>query len=154
MYTGTHFTFEIDLSTALFRRHIGKFYAGYVVCEDPACGGRTRQLPLQFKGAFPVCSTCNSACMSKEYSDKQLYTQLLYYKQLFDVSRAVQRYPGADLLSALSKAPGSRAKYDELKAHCDEVMNDNRYSVIDMGRLFGGFYNAKAASFRYKTRVY
>ena len=63
------------------RRHIGKFYAGYVVCEDPACGGRTRQLPLQFKGAFPVCLTCNSACMSKEYTDKQLYTQLLYYKQ-------------------------------------------------------------------------
>ena len=92
--------------------------------------------------------------MSKEYTDKQLYTQLLYYKQLFDVSRAIQRYPGADLLSALSKAPGSRAKYDELKAHCDEVMNDNRYSVIDMSRLFGGFFNVKAASFRHKTRVY
>ena len=48
-------------------------------------------MPLQFKGAFPVCSTCGSACMSKEYTDKQLYTQLLYYKQLFDVSRAIQR---------------------------------------------------------------
>ena len=65
-----------------------------------------------------------------------------------------RRYPGADLLSALSKAPGSRARYDELRAHCEEVMNDNRYSVIDMGRLFGGFYNVKAASFRHKGRAF
>ena len=33
-------------------------------------------------------------------------------------------------------------------------MNDNRYSVIDMGRLFGGFYNVKAASFRHKGRAF
>ena len=42
----------------LARRHITKYYAGWVVCEDPGCSGRTRLMPLQFQRAFPVCPTC------------------------------------------------------------------------------------------------
>jgi DNA polymerase alpha subunit A len=147
-----HVTIHNALTMAI-RRHMSKFYAGYVVCEDPACGGRTRQLPLHFRGAFPVCSTCGSACMSKEYTDKQLYTQLLYYQQLFDVGRAAQRYSGASFAAELSANPGSRGRYEELKAHVDETMNDNKYSIVDMTKLFGGFYNVKAASFRHKNRL-
>ncbi len=139
--------------TMAVRRHLNKYYAGYVVCEDPACNGRTRQLPLFFRGAFPICSSCGSAQMTKEYTDKELYTQLLYYQQLFDVSRVTQRFPNSSLLADLSKAAGSRAMYDDLKAHMDEVMNDNKYSIVDMTRLFGGFFNLKAASFRRKAEI-
>merc|ERR1719376_887643 len=35
----------IDL---LVRRCLAKYYAGWLVCEDPGCSGRTRCLPLQF----------------------------------------------------------------------------------------------------------
>ena len=73
-------------------RHIKRFYDCYVSCEDPACSGQSRQLPLEFRGAFPVCSTCKKAIMTKDYTDKQLYTQLLYYEQLFDVAKASSRY--------------------------------------------------------------
>ena len=77
--------------TFFIRKHVNKYYHGYVTCEDPACSGRTRQLPLEFKGAFPVCNVCQKAIMTKEYSDKELYTQLLYLQQLFDVSKANTR---------------------------------------------------------------
>ena len=46
---------SIDL---LARRHITRYYAGWLVCEDPGCSGRTRLMPLQFQRAFPVCPTC------------------------------------------------------------------------------------------------
>ncbi len=75
------------------RRHVARFYAGHVICEDPACNGRTRQLPLDFRGAFPACPFCHEmAVMTKEYTDRELYTQLLSYQQLFDVAKANSRY--------------------------------------------------------------
>ena len=42
----------------LARKHISRYYAGWLVCEDPGCSGRTRLMPLQFQRAFPVCPTC------------------------------------------------------------------------------------------------
>ena len=77
--------------TLLSRRHARAFYAGYVSCEDPACGRRTRALPLRLRGAFPVCCACERAVMTKEVADRQLYRQMLFYQQLFDVDRAANR---------------------------------------------------------------
>lgn len=133
--------------TRNIRQHIRRFYQGYVVCEDPACTGRTRLLPLDFKGAFPVCSTCEKANMTKEYSDKQLYHQLLYYQQLFDVAKASSRYGRNFNLDLMDITDGQR-NYMILKQHLDRLMDQNKYSIIDMTRLFGGFYLMKAAKFR------
>ncbi len=44
--------------TMAIREHIKNYYAGWVVCEDPGCSGRTRRLPLTFQRAFPICNTC------------------------------------------------------------------------------------------------
>ena len=63
----------IDL---LVRRSLAKYYAGWLVCEDPGCSGRTRCLPLQFQRAFPVCPVCRKATMFTEVSPTALYTQL------------------------------------------------------------------------------
>merc|ERR1711970_956349 len=35
----------------LVRQAINKYYAGWLVCEDPGCVGRTRVMPLQFQRA-------------------------------------------------------------------------------------------------------
>ncbi|CAB4056412.1 POLA1 [Lepeophtheirus salmonis] len=56
------------------RRHIKEYYSGWIICEDPACSGRTRQLPIRFQQSFPVCSTCEKATMYREYSDVSLET--------------------------------------------------------------------------------
>ena len=63
----------IDL---LVRRSLSKYYAGWLVCEDPGCSGRTRCIPLQFQRAYPVCPVCNKASMYTEFSPTALYTQL------------------------------------------------------------------------------
>ena len=133
--------------TLNIRRHIKRFYSGYVICEDPACSGRTRQLPLQFRGAFPVCSTCSKAVMTKDYTDKQLYTQLLYYQQLFDVSKASIRF-GKQFNHDLVTARDGQKNYTLLKQMMDRVMEQNKYSIIDMGKLFSGLAVMTAAGFR------
>ncbi len=87
--------------TLAIRAHVKRFYSGQLICEDPACEGRTRQLPLQFSSGYPECPSCHKAVMTKEYSEKQLYTQLLFYQLLFDVSRASAKH-GVNFANTLS----------------------------------------------------
>lgn len=134
--------------TMKIRGHIHQFYSGYVSCEDPACTGRTRQLPLAFRGAFPVCSGCEKAIMTKEYSDKQLYTQLLYYQQLFDLKKVDLRYGAGTGKILLDKQPGLEEALSVFHAHVSQTMKENNYSVIDMEKLFGGFFFSKASKFK------
>ena len=84
---------------------------------------------------------------SLQVSDKALYRQLLFYQQLFDVSKASDRH-GKSFNSDLVGVPGGQGNYAALKGYMDEVMNRNGYSVIDLSKIFAGFGVTKAAKFR------
>ncbi len=64
------------------RRHIEKYGKMYLICDDPSCHVRTRQMSLYGKRCL------NTGCkgqMRHEYDHKMLATQLNYYKYLVDV---------------------------------------------------------------------
>jgi len=69
------------------RAHVNRFYEGWTVCDDPVCRNRTRMMGVY--GRLCLKPGCR-ANVSVEYSDTQLYTQLLYYSRLFDENRATQ----------------------------------------------------------------
>uniref|UniRef100_A0A4X2KS80 DNA polymerase n=1 Tax=Vombatus ursinus TaxID=29139 RepID=A0A4X2KS80_VOMUR len=73
------------------RRYIKKYYNGWLICEEPTCQTRTRRLPLQFSRNGPLCQTCTKATLKQEYSDKSLYTQLCFYRHIFDVDCALEK---------------------------------------------------------------
>lgn len=56
-----------------------------MVCTDPMCGHATRCMPV----VGPTCpqSGCNSK-LRPEYSDSDLYMQIMFYKSLFDLDAA------------------------------------------------------------------
>lgn len=75
---------------AQIRQHIARYYAGWLVCDDPACGARTRQMSvyghrcLGPQGRGLGCA----GRMSYEFGDKAMYNQLLFLQSLFDVDKA------------------------------------------------------------------
>nr|XP_008541375.1 PREDICTED: DNA polymerase alpha catalytic subunit-like [Equus przewalskii] len=86
-------TFMVQLSNKLImdiRRCIKKYYEGWLICEEPTCRNRTRHLPLQFSRNGPLCQVCMKAVLRPEYSDKSLYTQLCFYRYIFDVDCALE----------------------------------------------------------------
>merc|ERR1712108_14149 len=103
--------------------------------EDPGCSGRTRQMPLVFQRAFPVCPVCRKATMYMEYNDSQLYLQLLYYQHLFDVQQSLDRTAGDEKenLSRCLKVEVEQKSvlmgYAQLKGHVDSFMRQNKFSV-------------------------
>lgn len=74
----------------MIRRHLAVYYAGWVMCDDSACGIKTRQISVYGKrciGSSGKAHGCKGV-MSYKYSAKALYNQLLYFDAIFDVDKA------------------------------------------------------------------
>ena len=90
------------------------FTAGWLVCEDPGCTGRTRVMPLQFQRACPMCGVCRVSAMYQEYPAANLYTQILYMFNLVDKTKMIND----DVLQTKLKAynnGNAEQQYDGLK---------------------------------------
>eukprot|EP00095_Tigriopus_kingsejongensis_P006206 snap_masked-scaffold252_size238019-processed-gene-1.5 protein:Tk06206 transcript:snap_masked-scaffold252_size238019-processed-gene-1.5-mRNA-1 annotation:"dna polymerase alpha catalytic" len=128
--------------TLLVREHIKKFYLGVVTCEDPACSGRTRQLPLRFNCAYPLCPTCNKGGnMYKEYTDKELYVQLEYLLSLFDLSQS--RVKDMKSSPEMTKCFES---YFILKLHVESIIQNNQYSLVNLRTMYQAFSSLKPSN--------
>ena len=75
------------------RQHTAKYYSGWLVCDDPACGMRTRQMSVygsRCLGPKGLAHGC-AGRMAFEYSEKAMYNQLLYLQSLFDVEKSIEK---------------------------------------------------------------
>jgi DNA polymerase alpha subunit A len=80
-------TMQLD---AQLRRHVARYYAGWLRCDDAACGARTRQMSVyghRCLGPRGLGAGCLGR-MRYDYAEKALYNQLLYLGSLFDVDKA------------------------------------------------------------------
>ncbi|KAK6459207.1 DNA-directed DNA polymerase alpha [Scheffersomyces xylosifermentans] len=143
------FTFPIlkitsQLEVAI-RKHIALYYAGWLVCDDAACGITTRQISVYGKrciGSSGLAHGCKGI-MRYKYSDKALYNQLLYFNAIFDVDKAKKNElrPIYDSFGG-EKEPSKLASGQvealaeqnrELFGHCQEVVQ--KY-LADCGRRY------------------
>nr|XP_033339559.1 DNA polymerase alpha catalytic subunit isoform X1 [Megalopta genalis] len=116
--------------TLAVREAITEYYDGWLECENPLCGERTRRIPLGFYGKYPPCRKCG-ADMHREYSETKLYNQQCFYLHLFDVSQSKYK-------NLLAQYPqGMRAAYDCLKEAMEKVLKRNAFSVVCLDTLFG-----------------
>jgi len=75
------------------RQLASKYYEAWLVCDDAACGNRTRQMNVYGKrclGSNRLADSCRGV-MRYEYTDKMLYNQLLYFSSLFNVGKAMAK---------------------------------------------------------------
>lgn len=70
------------------RGHLTRYYEQWLVCDEPACATRTRQMNVYGKRC--LMTGCRGQ-MTQEYNDKLLYNQLLYYDMLFDIEKTKKK---------------------------------------------------------------
>ncbi|XP_041670511.1 DNA polymerase alpha catalytic subunit [Cheilinus undulatus] len=139
--------YTINISNKLLldiRRHIKKYYSGWLVCEDQACQNRIRRLPIAFSRHGPICPACTRATLRPEYSEKALYNQLCFYRFIFDWDHACAKVLQPDERSRVSKL-WSREKdvYRRLKEVPDKALATSGYSEINLAKLFQAFSSLK-----------
>lgn len=69
------------------RQYHSQYYAGWISCEDPACGYRTVRMPQTFASGYPLCRQCEKGVMFREYTEKDLYLQMNFFQFLFDLNK-------------------------------------------------------------------
>ncbi|XP_045146690.1 DNA polymerase alpha catalytic subunit isoform X1 [Echinops telfairi] len=119
------------------RRRIKNYYDGWLVCEEQTCRNRTRHLPLQFSRNGPLCQVCMKATLQPEYSDKSLYTQLCFYRHIFDVDYAQEKLitdHEKEKLKILT--PRVKEDYKKLKNTAEQFLSQSGYSEVNLSKLF------------------
>ncbi|XP_037368486.1 DNA polymerase alpha catalytic subunit [Talpa occidentalis] len=135
-------SFTVQLSNKLImdiRRCIKKYYEGWLICEEPTCRNRTRHLPIQFSRNGPVCPVCLKATLRPEYSDKTLYTQLCFYRYIFDVDCALEKLITDHEKEKLKKqylTPKVLQDYKKLKNTAEQFLSRSGYSEVSLSKLF------------------
>lgn len=125
------------------RRHIKKYYSGWLVCEDQACQNRTRRLPIAFSRHGPICPACARATLRPEYSEKALYNQLCFYRFIFDWDHAVAKVLPAEERGRTKLWSRDREVYRRLKEVPDKALATSGYSEINLAKLFQAFSSIK-----------
>ncbi|XP_075053924.1 DNA polymerase alpha catalytic subunit [Mixophyes fleayi] len=119
------------------RRHIKKYYAGWLVCEEQTCQNKTRRLPLNFSRNGPICQACMKATLRAEYPEKALYTQLCFYRFIFDWDYALEKVVSEQEKGYLKKHyQEADTAYKKLKHTVDQVVSHSGYSEVNLSRLF------------------
>jgi DNA polymerase alpha subunit A len=81
---------------AQIRQQTSRYYSAYLVCDDPSCGSRTRQMSVyghRCLGPKGLGHGCLGR-MNYEYTEKAMYNQLLYFQSLWDVEKAKKKAEG------------------------------------------------------------
>uniref|UniRef100_A0A674EP71 DNA polymerase n=1 Tax=Salmo trutta TaxID=8032 RepID=A0A674EP71_SALTR len=126
------------------RKHIRKYYSGWLVCEDQACQNRTRRLPISFSRSGPICPACTRSTLKPEYSEKALYTQLCYYRFIFDWEYAVTKVLQSDERIRVKKLWKTEMEvYRKLKDVPDRSLLASGYSEVNLSKLFQAFTSLK-----------
>lgn len=113
--------------TLLMREHITRYYEGWMVSEDPSLDIRTRRVELHRpRGQLKL-----------EYTESALYTQLRYYQYLFDYKEALSQDPN-NRHEKSSAIQNFEKDFNAIYATVTKQLNHNGYSVVNLGKLFGG----------------
>ncbi|XP_053715701.1 DNA polymerase alpha catalytic subunit isoform X2 [Synchiropus splendidus] len=138
--------YAVNISNKLLldiRRHIRKYYSGWLVCEDQACQNRTRRLPIAFSRHGPICPSCTRATLRPEYSEKALYNQLCFYRFIFDWDHAVNKVLQTDEKNRMGRLNKEKEVYRKLKEVSDRALSTSGYSEINLAKLFQSFSSLK-----------
>ncbi|KAK3400996.1 hypothetical protein B0T20DRAFT_405745 [Sordaria brevicollis] len=76
---------------AAVRAQTARYYEGWLVCDDSSCGNRTRQISVYGTRCLGSKGLAHGECsgrMRYEYTERDIYNQLVYFASLWDVDRA------------------------------------------------------------------
>ena len=125
------------------RQQTSRYYEGWLVCDDSSCGNRTRQMSVyghRCLGPRGRAEGCLGR-MTYEYTEKQLYNQLLYYAGLFDVDKAKKRGKESKEATEVKErimvlAEANRHAFDNIKGVVDAYLRKCGRQWVEMDSLF------------------
>lgn len=124
------------------RVQTSKYYEGWLVCDESTCGNRTRQISVyghRCLGPRGQAEGCLGR-MSYEYTEKQMYNQLLYFASLWDVDKAraaaQKEASGEKKDSVAALVEFNRVRFGTVKGVVDAYLKKCGRQWVEMDGLF------------------
>lgn len=116
------------------RSWIAKYYEGYMVCDDPVCGNRTRSMSVYGRRClYPGCR----GAVHFEYSDMELFNQLRYFSYLFDGEKAIKSASGSSHAGSVKALVDTNVNLLQTLRNCVErYLDRSGRRWVDLGGLF------------------
>ncbi|KAL9064990.1 MAG: hypothetical protein Q9157_007642 [Trypethelium eluteriae] len=132
---------------AQVRRHTARYYEAWLVCDDPACRARTRQMSVYGHRCLGP-KALGHGCLGKmgyEFGEKALYNQLLYLQGLFDVEKVKGQMAGKDGVKVEAElkerlgvvAAMNRERFETCKGVVKGYLDRSGRQWVAMDQLFG-----------------
>lgn len=67
------------------RAVINRFYENWLVCDDPLCSSNTKITTHVTDKGKPICTVCKKGILIRQFSEKELFNQLDYFKFLLNL---------------------------------------------------------------------
>jgi len=126
------------------RAQASQYYEGWLICDDPSCGNRTRQVSVYGHRCLGPQGRAEGCLghMSYEYSEKRLYNQLLYYAGLWDVNKAKEVARSSKEIEGSKDrvvvlAETNKASFAVVKGVVDGYLKKCGRQWVEMDSLFG-----------------
>lgn len=131
----SHNRYLSNRGTQAMRHYITKYYSSPYVCED--CNFMTKDMSagLSSFSAAAVesqpCPRCPQASMFRQFSSHDLYTQLCYFRYLFDHERQraylERKHPSLSRLS-----PNEMDAMDSVREEIERFLDRSAYNFLDL----------------------
>ncbi|KAL9054205.1 MAG: hypothetical protein Q9162_004313 [Coniocarpon cinnabarinum] len=134
---------------AQIRALLARYYEGWLICDDPSCGNRTRQMSVyghRCLGPQGLARGCLGR-MSWEMSAGHVWNQLIFYERAFDVERVAKAGAVPSKASEGKDADESekikvlaevnRIRFGTVRGVVKGYLERNGRQFVDMGGLFG-----------------
>lgn len=121
------------------RQQTTRYYEGWLVCDDQACGNRTRQMSVYGHRCLGP-NVLGQGCLGRmgyEYTEKAMYNQLLYFARLWDVEKAKAKAEAGDKDRVIALAEHNRVRFETLKGVVDKYLDKCGRQWVAMDSLFG-----------------
>lgn len=126
------------------RAQTSTYYEGWLACDDPSCGNRTRQISVYGHRCLGPSGRAEGCLgrMAHEYTEKQLYNQLLYFAGLFDVDKAKENAKDmkefADVKDrVMVLVESNRTRFETVRSVVEGYLKKCGRQWVDMDGLFG-----------------
>ncbi|XP_039296074.1 DNA polymerase alpha catalytic subunit [Nilaparvata lugens] len=117
--------------TLFMRGFVKKYYTSWLVCEDRYCLNRSRSIWMKRINGQPVCENCTKHdppnVMKLEYTEYEIYTQLIYLQKIFDLSKVP---------SSIRIEPEVQKAYNLLEEDVKKILKLNGYAFVNLSNLF------------------
>lgn len=117
-----------------------RYYDGWLSCNEPQCEVRTRQMSVYGKfcvGSNGLAKDCRGE-MHYEYTERQIYNQLVYFASLWDVDKTKAKAAGEGAKSEkiMALAEHNRVRFGTLKGVVDKYLDKCGRQWVAMDSLF------------------